>query len=133
MVELRPYQQEAISRVLATFGRGCRRVLLQLPTGAGKTVVASELAILSGIRTGWSRAILISTLCISAGYNVLGFWNPGALWWYNALAVALGVFVPSAIYGLLDTVNRKPPRVVSGAAKAQRAKSRSRGRVVAIR
>jgi DNA repair protein RadD len=35
---LRDYQQEAVARVRATYSAGCRRLLLVMPTGAGKTV-----------------------------------------------------------------------------------------------
>lgn len=40
---LRPYQSSAIEQVLELRERGVRRVLLVLPTGAGKTVIASAL------------------------------------------------------------------------------------------
>ncbi len=42
-VQLRPYQQEAIDAVLTTRRSGVRRMVLALPTGAGKTVIFSEL------------------------------------------------------------------------------------------
>ena len=42
-VELRPYQREAIDAVLEARHRGIRRMLLALPTGAGKTIIFSEL------------------------------------------------------------------------------------------
>jgi len=41
---LRPYQQEAIAAVLAARRGGARRLLVCLPTGAGKTVVFAHLA-----------------------------------------------------------------------------------------
>lgn len=41
---LRPYQAEAIEAVLAARRRGVRRLLVCLPTGAGKTVIFSRLA-----------------------------------------------------------------------------------------
>jgi DNA repair protein RadD len=40
---LREYQQTAIDLVLDAIGRGERRIVLQLPTGGGKTRIASEL------------------------------------------------------------------------------------------
>jgi ATP-dependent helicase IRC3 len=43
-VTLRPYQREAIDAVLAARRAGVRRLLVCLPTGAGKTVIFSELA-----------------------------------------------------------------------------------------
>lgn len=42
-MKLRAYQEAAIARVLELFARGVRRVLLVLPTGAGKTVLAAEI------------------------------------------------------------------------------------------
>src|SRR3954469_8360291 len=41
---LRPYQREAIDAVLAARRAGVRRMLVCLPTGAGKTVIFSHLA-----------------------------------------------------------------------------------------
>lgn len=41
---LRPYQREAIAAVLGARREGVRRMVVCLPTGAGKTVVFSELA-----------------------------------------------------------------------------------------
>jgi len=42
--QLRPYQSEAISAVIAARRRGISRMIVALPTGAGKTVIFSELA-----------------------------------------------------------------------------------------
>ena len=42
-MQLRPYQREAIDAVLEARRRGVRRMLLALPTGAGKTVIFAEL------------------------------------------------------------------------------------------
>ena len=42
-MNLRPYQQEAISDLRESFKNGHRRIILALPTGAGKTVVFSEM------------------------------------------------------------------------------------------
>ena len=41
---LRPYQREAIAAVLAARRSGVRRMVVSLPTGAGKTVIFSHLA-----------------------------------------------------------------------------------------
>ena len=43
-VTLRPYQREAVEAVLAARRRGVRRMVVCLPTGAGKTVIFSELS-----------------------------------------------------------------------------------------
>lgn len=43
MRRLRPYQLEAVEAVIAARKRGLRRMLVALPTGAGKTVIFAEL------------------------------------------------------------------------------------------
>jgi len=43
MIALRPYQQHAISDLRESFKEGHKRIILSLPTGAGKTVVFSEM------------------------------------------------------------------------------------------
>ena len=43
-MELRPYQREAIEAIVAARRSGLRRMVVCLPTGAGKTVIFSELA-----------------------------------------------------------------------------------------
>src|SRR5690242_20701257 len=42
-ITLRPYQLEALSAVERAVARGLRRMVVQLPTGTGKSVVAAEL------------------------------------------------------------------------------------------
>src|SRR4249919_1320450 len=42
--DLRPYQRAAIDAVLAARRAGRRRLLVHLPTGAGKTVIFAHLA-----------------------------------------------------------------------------------------
>ena len=44
MSHLRPYQVDLLDRIDAAFAGGSRRVLLQLPTGGGKTVIFAEHA-----------------------------------------------------------------------------------------
>lgn len=44
MTHLRPYQEQAIEAVLGARRAGTRRMVVCLPTGAGKTVIFSELA-----------------------------------------------------------------------------------------
>ena len=43
MLHLRPYQLNAISDLRESFKEGHKRIILSLPTGAGKTVVFSEM------------------------------------------------------------------------------------------
>ena len=40
---LRPDQEEVLQKVKALFVQGARRIILFLPTGAGKTVIASHV------------------------------------------------------------------------------------------
>lgn len=40
-IKLRPYQEELIQKVRESFRRGNKKVLMQLPTGGGKTVIAA--------------------------------------------------------------------------------------------
>ena len=50
---IRPHQQKALDMLRQSIGRGKRRVVLQLPTGAGKTYVASQ--IVAGARAKGKR------------------------------------------------------------------------------
>lgn len=43
MLQLRPYQTDALAAVLDVAARGQRRLLIALPTGTGKTVIFSQL------------------------------------------------------------------------------------------
>src|SRR5688500_7306492 len=43
MIELRPYQTALVSRIYDAFNNGQRRVLVPLPTGGGKTIVAATV------------------------------------------------------------------------------------------
>ncbi len=47
MRELRPYQADAIKNLRDTLRQGVRRIVLQLPTGGGKTVIAGEIVSLA--------------------------------------------------------------------------------------
>lgn len=58
MPTLRDYQQEAIDRVRDAFGRGKKRVLLVMPTGAGKTVCFSYIA--SGVAQKQKRVTIMA-------------------------------------------------------------------------
>lgn len=43
MLTLRPYQFDLVAQARATLKQGCRRLLLQCPTGAGKTVLVAHM------------------------------------------------------------------------------------------
>src|SRR5258708_7852146 len=53
LLQLRPYQQECIERVLAAFQRHPRggKALVVIPTGGGKTIVFTEIARRLGLTT----------------------------------------------------------------------------------
>jgi hypothetical protein len=98
--------------------------------GIDVAMVAAEVSMLAGVRTAWTKAILVATLILSACFNVLGFWQAGAAGYSNAVAVVLGVLIPMIIYGSLHTLNHKHVRYVARTAKATK---RTNGKVVAIR
>lgn len=53
MIALRPYQTDLVERVRAEFARGAGSVVMQLPTGGGKTATASAIitrAVVAGLR-----------------------------------------------------------------------------------
>src|SRR6476659_384549 len=43
MVTLRPYQKDIVQRIYREFEAGEKRILVVMPTGAGKTVVFSQI------------------------------------------------------------------------------------------
>ena len=50
-IELRPYQQEALTAIEAAALRGVRRQVVSLPTGSGKTVIFAHLIVEQQTRT----------------------------------------------------------------------------------
>ena len=58
VTQLRPYQERGIAAVRAEIARGCKRVLMVLPTGGGKTVVAA--AIIAGAVRKQKRALFLA-------------------------------------------------------------------------
>jgi superfamily II DNA or RNA helicase len=50
-IELRPYQREALTAIEAAALRGLRRMVVSLPTGAGKTVIFAHLIVGKAQRT----------------------------------------------------------------------------------
>ncbi len=56
-MELRPYQEEALNQVRKHYAKGTKKVLIQAPTGAGKTLMFCE--ILKGVIAKKNKAIVI--------------------------------------------------------------------------
>jgi hypothetical protein len=55
MLDLRPYQHEALQSIRKAYKDGKRRVIVSLPTGTGKTVVFAQTGNLTAdeCRFGW--------------------------------------------------------------------------------
>lgn len=60
MIDLRPYQREALAGVRAAYRAGHRRVLMTSPTGSGKTTVAA--AMIHGAVTNGRHVIFAASL-----------------------------------------------------------------------
>jgi len=75
MKELRPYQASAIEDLRTTLRQGINRVVLQLPTGAGKTRVAAEI-ITSALRKGKRAAFCVPALSL-IDQALMDFYNEG--------------------------------------------------------
>ena len=108
MIELRDYQRELLERVDDALERADARIMLQLPTGGGKTRIAG--ALLSGWLKDGRKAVwlthrkelasqtagMLQEAGVPATANIL--WNPGA----DAPTIANGVVILMA-----QTVSRR--------------------------
>jgi superfamily II DNA or RNA helicase len=57
MTELRPYQEEALEAIRETVGQGVKRLVVQAPTGSGKTLLAA--AMVEGARRKGNRLVFV--------------------------------------------------------------------------
>jgi superfamily II DNA or RNA helicase len=57
MKELRPYQEEALRAIKDSFLQGVRRMVVQAPTGSGKTRLAAEIAL--GARAKANKVVFV--------------------------------------------------------------------------
>ena len=72
---LRPHQEDALNQLKWSVHRGDRRPVLQLPTGAGKTVIAA--AIVAGARAKGNRVLFTVPAISLIDQTVQAFWNEG--------------------------------------------------------
>ena len=112
MVELRSYQRDLLGRIEEALAASKSRVMLQLPTGGGKTHIAGKL--LSRWLKDWRKAVwlthrrelatqtegMLREAGVPATANIQ--WTPGG----NAPAIANGVVILMA-----QTVSRRNARV----------------------
>ncbi len=75
MTQLRPYQLDAIIETRLALMAGARRIVLQLPTGAGKTIIAAE--IIASARTKGKRVIFVVPAKALVDQTVQRFWEHG--------------------------------------------------------
>lgn len=68
---IRPHQQKALDMLRQSIGRGNKRVVLQLPTGAGKTYVASQ--IVAGARARGKRVCFTVPLISLVDQTIAAF------------------------------------------------------------
>jgi DNA repair protein RadD len=68
---IRPHQQKALDMLRQSIGRGNRKVVLQLPTGAGKTYVASQ--IVAGARAKGKRVCFTVPFVQLIGQTIAAF------------------------------------------------------------
>lgn len=73
MLTLRPYQAQAIERLRQSIKAGKRRPVLQLPTGGGKTLIASE--IISGAVQKGKRVIFTAPRIQLIDQTAQAFWR----------------------------------------------------------
>ena len=87
MIQLRDYQQDLVDGVQGALGAEQARVMMQLPTGGGKTVIAGALLnewLKSGRKAVWlthRKELATQTRNLLVNANVLASvdnrWNPG--------------------------------------------------------
>lgn len=73
--ELRPYQDEALRAIRETVGQGCHRLVVQAPTGSGKTLVAAAIA--SGAQAKGNRMVFVVPAISLVDQTVEMFYHEG--------------------------------------------------------
>jgi DNA repair protein RadD len=75
MRELRPYQEEAISAIRDSVVSGVKRMILQLPTGGGKTRLSAEIA--AGVLKKGNKLAFVVPRIDLCDQTVEEFWKEG--------------------------------------------------------
>lgn len=75
MTELRPYQEEALAAIRTTVGQGVKRLVVQAPTGAGKTLLAA--ALVEGARRKGNRMAFVVPSISLIDQTVEAFYKEG--------------------------------------------------------
>lgn len=73
--ELRPIQLEALANIRATIGQGVKRIVLQAPTGYGKTKVAAAIA--DGASRKKNRLAFVVPAISLIDQTISSFWDEG--------------------------------------------------------
>jgi len=75
MQELRPYQEDAFRALRDTVGQGVKRLVVQAPTGSGKTLLAAT--IVRGALSKGNRMVFVVPAISLIDQTVEMFWNEG--------------------------------------------------------
>jgi DNA repair protein RadD len=75
MNELRPYQVDALQAIRDSVRQGVRRLVMQAPTGSGKTRVAADIA--EGARAKSNRIVFVVPAISLIDQTVEMFWSEG--------------------------------------------------------
>lgn len=81
-----------------------------MAVGIDCSLVAAEIAILCGVAQRWASGLIVATLVLSGGFNCLAFLAQAQGELGQLLAVSLGVFVPSAVYALIQILGSTSKR-----------------------
>lgn len=73
--ELRPYQQEGLDALRTTLRQGVKKIVLQLPTGGGKTLVSASIA--KGVLQKGKRMAFVVPRIVLVDQVVSEYWQEG--------------------------------------------------------
>lgn len=75
MKEKRPYQLQALEDIRSTVGQGVRRLVVQAPTGAGKTLLSAD--IVQGAQRKGNRMVFVVPAISLVDQTLCKFWDEG--------------------------------------------------------